>query len=46
MSGTELLWRHTVFPYATAFFEGSLFGKVLNTALTTGVSAVAMGAVT
>ena len=46
MSGTELLWRHTVFPYTTAFFEASLFGKVLNTALTTGVSAVAMGAVT
>lgn len=42
----ELLWRHTVFPYATAFFEPPVFAKALAAALSTGAAAIGMGAVT
>jgi hypothetical protein len=42
----ELLWRHTVFPYATAFFGETVFVKTLATALGTGGTAACMGAVT
>ena len=41
-----LLRDHTVFPYATAFFEPAVFDKALAAALTTGAAAVGMGAVT
>lgn len=46
MTTRELLWTHTVFPYATAFFEPPVFGKALAAALSTGTAAVGMGAVT
>ena len=42
----KLLCDHTVFPYATAFFEPAVFDKALAAALATGAAAVGMGAVT
>jgi hypothetical protein len=42
----DLLWQHTVFPYATAFFEPTTFEKALVAALSTGYAAIGMGAVT
>lgn len=42
----ELLWRHTVFPYATAFFERPVFDSAVAAALSTGEAATGMGAVT
>ncbi len=46
MAPVDLLWRHTVFPYATAFFEPAVFESALAAALSTGHAAVGMGAVT
>lgn len=46
LSPLELLWKHTVFPYATAFFEPSVFESAMASALATGHAAVGMGAVT
>lgn len=42
----DLLWRHTVFPYATGFFEASVFEKALQAAKASGTAATGMGAVT
>jgi hypothetical protein len=42
----EVLWKHTVFPYATAFFERPVFDAALAAALATGEAAIGMGAVT
>lgn len=42
----DLLWQHTVFPYATAFFEPDVFENALLAALSTGHAAAGMGAVT
>jgi hypothetical protein len=42
----DLLWQHTVFPYATAFFEPGTFENATRAALSTGSSATGMGAVT
>lgn len=46
MAPMDLLWRHTVFPYATAFFEPAVYAGALQAALSTGAEAVGMGAVT
>jgi hypothetical protein len=46
MTPVELLWRHTVFPYASAFFELDVFEKALAAALSIGHAAAGMGAVT
>lgn len=42
----ELLWKHTIFPYATAFFEPVVFDGALRSALSTGMAAGGMGPVT
>lgn len=42
----ELLWRHTVFPYATAFFDNPVYDVAMAAALSTGEAATGMGAVT
>jgi hypothetical protein len=42
----ELLWQHTVLPYATAYFERPVFDNALAAALSTGRDAIGMGAVT
>lgn len=42
----ELLWRHTVFPYATAFFDQAVYESAVAAALSTGEAAIGMGAVT
>ncbi len=41
-----LLWEHTVFPYATAYFEQHIFDAALGAALAKGSAAFGMGAVT
>lgn len=41
-----LLWRHTVFPYATAFFDRVVYESAVAAALSTGEAAIGMGAVT
>lgn len=43
MTPTELLSRHTVFTYATAFMEPDVFAGSLANALSTGTAARAMG---
>lgn len=42
----DLLWRHTVFPYATAFLSQTASANALANALTAGKPAIGMGAVT
>lgn len=42
----ELLWKHSVLPYATAFAEQTAFDAVVRSALATGVAAKATGAST
>jgi hypothetical protein len=42
----DLLWLHTVFPYATAFFERPVFNQALRAAGASGPAAAGMGAVT
>lgn len=42
----ELLWKHTVLPYATAYFERPVFNSALAAALSTGRDASGMGSVT
>lgn len=46
MDPMALLWGHSVFPYATAYFEQSVFDAALQAALASGIAAVGMGAVT
>ncbi len=46
MTPVELLWKQTVFPYASAFFEPDVFEKALAAALSIGHAAAGMGAVT
>jgi len=46
MEPMALLWKHTVFPYATAFFERPVYEAALGAALATGAGAIGMGAVT
>lgn len=46
MQPMDLLWRHTVFPYATAFLAPAVYAAALEAALATGPRAVGMGAVT
>jgi len=46
MQPMDLLWRHTVFPYATAFLTPAVHAAALEAALATGPRAVGMGAVT
>lgn len=40
----ELLWKHTVFPYATAFVEPQVFKSSMASALSTGMAAIGCGA--
>nr|WP_251140666.1 TniQ family protein [Rhodoferax sp. U11-2br] len=40
----DLLWRHSVFPYATAFVEHSVFEASLASALSTGHAAIGCAA--
>ena len=42
----ELLWHHTVFPFASAFFEESVYRASLVSALATGKAATGLGATT
>lgn len=42
----DLLWQHTVFPYATAFFKQPVFDKAMTAAKSSGSAATGMGAVT
>jgi hypothetical protein len=46
MEPMALLWKHTVFPYATAFFGRPVYDAALGAALSTGTGAIGMGAVT
>jgi hypothetical protein len=46
LAPVELLWRHTVFPYATAFMDKPVFEAALSHALATGVVAKQAGATT
>jgi len=46
MQPIELLWKHSVFPYVTAFYDPGLFQRVLASALTTGTTASCVGPVT
>jgi hypothetical protein len=42
----DLLWQHTVFPYATAFFKPDVYNKAVAAAKGSGKAATGMGAVT
>lgn len=42
----ELLWHHTVFPFASAFFDESVYSASLVSALATGKAATGLGATT
>ena len=46
MEPDEVLWNHTVFPYATAFFQQPLLDRALRAALSKGEAAIGMGVVT
>jgi len=46
MEPMALLWQHTVFPYTTAYFEQPVFETALSAALSIGIGAIGMGAVT
>lgn len=46
MTPVELLWKQTVFPYASAFFEPEVFEKALASVFSIGHAAAGMGAVT
>lgn len=45
-SAEQILWDHTVFPYATAFFQQEVFDGAFRSAMSTGLTAVGMGSVT
>jgi len=46
MEPLDLLWEHTVFPYATAFHAPEIFESAVAAAVSTGAAAIGMGAVT
>ncbi|MFH7043515.1 TniQ family protein [Paucibacter sp. JuS9] len=46
MQPIDLLWEHTVFPYATAFHAPEVFESAMAAAVSTGTAAIGMGAVT
>jgi hypothetical protein len=46
MSPIDLLWRHTMFPYSTAFWSGSSFINALSSARAVGKAATGLGATT
>lgn len=45
-SPEDLLWHHTVFPYATAYLRASVLASARASALSTGRAATGLGAVT
>lgn len=46
VSPEQLLWNHSVFPYIAAFFDDSVYARVLSAALATGRLASKKGAAT